>query len=543
MKKIMRFAFPYMRKSIKGLLWYGFLCMILSVMTMYLPYYSGSFIDLLIDSARKSFILRYIAVLFSIGISLLLLSFLRSYVAVKLTTGIGFDINLDLITKLQRAQISETSKYNTTYLNQRVYQDTNYIAQFIVSSIQMIILNILSIMVAVLYTLNLNPQYIWLYAAVIAAYCGIYILGREKLYNTSMQFKEAQSKYFTKLFEQMENIPFLVRNGINDTFSKKLDSEYRCFFQSLMKSQKVNYAYSGVDGLLSQTINIMIYMLAGFAIIDGMISIGQFTVLLAYSSMIIGAVRFFFSFGQSVQECKASCSRLSDFLAMKEAPNGKERLTKVDTVELADISFSYDGRKEVVSSLNCAFEKGNIYIVTGDNGSGKSTLVDILCGLYSEEQQGKVNINGLDISQIDMIDLRREHIGISEQEPFLFSDSVAFNIDINGKQYDEIVYADLVERLGLDGFIESLPHGIHTNIKESTYNVSGGEKQKISLLRALLKNPDLIILDEPTSALSFEAGEALGKYLREIKKDKIIIVVSHDHRFISICEAKHHISL
>lgn len=137
--------------------------------------------------------------------------------------------------------------------------------------------------------------------------------------------------------------------------------------------------------------------------------------------------------------------------------------------------------------------------------------------------------NGMPISYVNMYDLRKEHIGVSEQEPILFEDTIRYNFEL-GRTVDNNLLLRLFDILDMGSFLSSLPNGMETIIGEKSANLSGGEKQKIALVRALIKNPDVLILDEPTSALDSVCTANLISYLKSIQKDKIIILITHDYR-------------
>jgi len=134
-----------------------------------------------------------------------------------------------------------------------------------------------------------------------------------------------------------------------------------------------------------------------------------------------------------------------------------------------------------------------------------------------------------------MYEIKLRCIGVTEQEPILIADTLLNNITFGQKYSNDRLY-ELIEILNLDNYISSLDNGLETIINEKSSNISGGEKQKISILRELLKNPEVLIFDEPTSALDSLSKIKLINYLQEIKTDKIIIIISHDEIIKNICD-------
>ncbi|WP_446899819.1 ATP-binding cassette domain-containing protein [Clostridium sp. LBM24168] len=158
--------------------------------------------------------------------------------------------------------------------------------------------------------------------------------------------------------------------------------------------------------------------------------------------------------------------------------------------------------------FNCNFGLGKIYCIVGENGCGKSTLINIITGLLYN-YSGDVYYNGKNIKDIDMYSLRKENIAVTEQEPRCKILNIYYFIDNQSKKFDEMV-------------------------NEKSNNISGGEKQKISLIRTFIKNSNVIILDEPTSALDKNTVGSLKEVLVNIKRHKIIIFVTHEDNILSI---------
>lgn len=190
--------------------------------------------------------------------------------------------------------------------------------------------------------------------------------------------------------------------------------------------------------------------------------------------------------------------------------------------------------KKIYDCFTTKLKKGNVYIILGENGAGKSTLVDIIMGLHTDNLAGNIKINGFNINELDMKYLRKNNIALAEQEPFLFEESILNNIILDNDNYDKNKLEELLNYFNLSAVINKLPNGINSILYENTINLSGGEKQKLSLIRTFLKNTDLIILDEPTNALDVFTKEKLVKYLDSLKKDRIIVIITHDRELFDI---------
>lgn len=184
--------------------------------------------------------------------------------------------------------------------------------------------------------------------------------------------------------------------------------------------------------------------------------------------------------------------------------------------------------------VNCYLTRGHIYILQGPNGAGKSTFIELLTGLHMGNYTGDIRYNGVSIERLDMYSLRKTAIGISEQEPNMIADSLWYNVSLTDTipcRLPEALEA-LSQAMGLSSFITTLAQGWQTPVNQEGVKLSGGEKQKLALLRTLLKDTDVMIFDEPTSALDKASTQAFRTYLTSIQQDKVILVITHDSTFI-----------
>ncbi len=536
MKQIFKFCGKYLNEKRRKLILYILICIFSSMTTVVFPYISGSFIDQLVQATDTSFLGRYIIIFVSFSIAGLALGYVSSRLYMKLQTQIAFRLNADAIKHIQNLSPGFTQGRDTAYLNQRINNDSNALIIFCIGVLQQIVINAVMVIapLALIFSFNI---YLGIVLIILnALYFLSYTVFKKPLFKVSYEYKEEQSRYFGKLNEQLFNVKFIQLHGVGNGFLKRLTYVFEILLNKALRYQKTNYLFSSVDKVIMTVANVLVFLFGGISVINGSLSVGYFAIISSYFSMMMSATRYFFTLGQSVQENAVSYNRLRDIFEVNEQSNGEGVPKGIDRIEARNLTFSY-GDSCVLHDCSVTFKKGNMYALTGENGSGKSTLINVLVGLYMDEFTGEVFYNHERISLLDMREVRRRYIGISEQEPMLLPDTLRYNIILDEQaELDEERFYELCGYLCLEELIESLPNGLDTIINEKSSNLSGGEKQKIALLRALMKSPDVLILDEPTSALDRVSRKRLGEYLQSLKKEKIIIIATHDKEFIEFCD-------
>ncbi len=202
-------------------------------------------------------------------------------------------------------------------------------------------------------------------------------------------------------------------------------------------------------------------------------------------------------------------------------------------INISDVSFSYDKKKYIFKSLNLEIVKDKTIYIEGENGSGKSTLVDLISGMLSPIT-GRVLFNNQNIQNFK--EEWQNQIGYVSQTYFLINSSIKDNIIFGRKNISEEKLKNIIKTVELETLIDSLPEGIETKVGNLGGKLSGGQKQRIVIARALINNPNIIILDEATNALDNETEENLLKILNKIKIGKIIIFIAHSEKIKNFCD-------
>lgn len=535
MKDILLFCSKYMKAQRNKLSLYILLCIFLGLFSLATPYISGDFVDYLISGHSIKNLLQYCFIYFSIAFTSVILGYVNNRLYISLQTRMGFELNRDVIFHIQHLPLSYIETQDSAYQNQRVNNDSNALTTFCISIIQSIVINLVTIILSFAVVCSFDLVIALSLFALIPCYFAIFQVTKKRLYESSFSFKEQQSEFFSKLFDQLSHIKQLKLNAICTEFILRLNYSFERVLQSALRYQKISYIFTGLDSIILSIAHVFLFIYGGIQVLNGSLSVGQFTIISSYFGIMLTSTRYFFSLGKNVQDNMVAYNRLKQIMSISPDQTGITEISSITKISAQNITKAF-GEKRILDSLSIEFHKGNIYVIKGANGSGKTTLINALLGLYIDECPKCVMYNDQPVENVNLRKAYRQSIGIVEQEPVLFEDSIEFNITLGAPIQDKELEF-YIHLLGLDGFINNLPNKLLTLIGENASNISGGEKQKICLVRALLKDPDVLVLDEPTSALDAVSAENLKEHLVTIKKEKIIIIVTHDNSFNSIADS------
>ena len=536
MLNILKWCKPYFAKYKKSMFFYVLFLLLVTITSIIMPYIAGDFIDSLVNARDTSFLRKYIAIFIIIGILNCIAGYVveRLYCIMQMKT--SHAISSDAIHHVQNVTSNYIEGKDAVFVNRQIDNDANMISMFCLNVPVNVIVNIFTVVLPLILVSKIEFCLGIAMVLLNCIYFLIYIILRRPMYNASYALSEEQSAYFARLNEQLCNIKFIQIHGLTKRFILRLEESLKIVLEKLLKHQRIRYAFSSSDSTLKTIANIIVFAVGGAAVVKRNISIGQFTILLSYFSMSIGATQYFFTLGESIQENKVSCDRLQEIFDVVVQTNGSEIINDIEEIKCRTLSFGYDSN-DLISNFEFQFKKGNVYAIAGENGTGKSTLLNLILGIYADEYSGSIEYNGVCISKLNMQYIRDNMVGVSEQEPMLLPETLKFNITLDDLQtidYNE--FMKICSVLNLDTFFASLPEGLDTTINEKSSNISGGEKQKLSILRALLKKPYLLVLDEPTSALDKLSKQNLCNYLKEISVNMITIISTHDKELLDICD-------
>ena len=457
--------------------------------------------------------------------------FASSAVMIPLRTGVVRDIRIMVYSKVMSLPLGFFSEERKGDIIARMSGDVGEVENSITSSLDMLIKNPILI---VMYfgTLIITSWQLTLFTLLVVPGMG-WIMGKvgKKLKRQSLEAQAKWSDTMSQLEETLGGLriikAFIAEQKMINRFTE-CSNEFRDATNRVAMRQALAHPMSEFLGTL---LIVVVLWFGGSLILGNHSSIDAptfiFYMVILYS--VINPLKEFSKAGYNIPKGLASMERVDKILKAEnkivEIPNPKPLNGLEEQVEFKDVSFSYDGKKEVLQHINLTVPKGKTVALVGQSGSGKSTLVDLL-PRYHDVQEGTITIDGVNIKDVRISDLR-SLIGNVNQEAILFNDTFFNNIafGVENATMEQVIEAAKIANA--HDFIMEKEDGYHTNIGDRGSKLSGGQRQRISIARAILKNPPILILDEATSALDTESERLVQEALERLMKTRTTIAIAH----------------
>ena len=459
-----------------------------------------------------------------------------SAIMIPLRTGVVRDIRVMVYSKVMHLPLGFFSEERKGDIIARMSGDVGEIENSITSSLDMLLKNPILIL---LYfsTLIVTSWQLTLFTVLVLPGMG-WLMGKvgKKLKRKSLEAQGKWSDTMSQLEETLGGLriikAFIAEDKMVDRF-KQCSDELRDATNKVAIRQSLAHPMSEFLGTL---LIVLVLWFGGLLILGDGTSMEAstfiFYMVILYS--IINPLKDFAKAGYNIPKGLASMERVDKILKaenpIKEPVNPLPLHGMNDRIEFKDLSFSYDGKREVLKHVNLMVPKGQTIALVGQSGSGKSTLVDLL-PRYHDVQLGEITIDGVNIKNFRIHDLRAL-IGNVNQEAILFNDTFFNNIafGVENATMEQVVEAAKIANA--HDFIMETELGYQTNIGDRGGKLSGGQRQRISIARAILKDAPVILLDEATASLDVENETAVQAALSGLIKDKTVLIIAHRMRTV-----------
>ncbi len=481
---------------------------------------------------------------------MLILGVLQGTMTAHIAPRVVGTIRNEVFEAMAKLSISFFSRRQTGGLMTRVCGDANEISHFFIDGFPYFFINVLSITVTIVVMFILNP----VLAAVSVALMPILFIMSYKMLPNLWHFYGKRHRAGRRMNSQVNEsltgarvVKAFGREKQEISRFEKNNVRVRNAELDLVKYDNRFYAlYYAVE----DTISFLVWAVGGAFMISafmtgkpGTVSLGLLLTFSSYVGQLKGPIEFMSHTLRWYTNCMNSAQRIFEIIdavpEVKEVPNPYRPLRMRGEIELKNVTFGYEPHKPVLKDISFHINEGEVFGIVGRSGSGKSTLVNLISRLYDTEE-GEVFVDGVNVREYGFKELRK-NVAMVSQETYIFMGTVAENIAYArpNATRKEIISAAI--QASAHDFICKMPEGYDTLLGHSGRSLSGGEKQRISIARAILANPKILILDEATSAVDTETELAIQNSLEKLEKGRTVISIAH--RLSTLRNATHLIVL
>lgn len=442
---------------------------------------------------------------------------------------IEHDLRSEIFAHYEKLHLAFYKKNNTGDLMARVTEDVSKVRMYIGPAV-MYGINLIFLMVMVIYFMIQVNLELTLYSLLPLPVLSFSIYYVTSIINKRSEAIQRQLSVINSLAQEVYSGVRVVKSYVQeDAMGKYFADEAEKFKNKSLRMVSVDAYFRPLMVILIGLSTIIAVYVGGLLLIDGKISAGNIAEFIIYINMLTWPVASIGWVASIIQQSAASQKRINEFLKTKPEILVDKSIPSIDiqgNIAFENVSFVYpDTNIQALKNINFKINKGEKLAIVGRTGSGKTTIADLLLRMY-DVSEGKILIDGTDIRKLNLSALRKQ-TGYVPQDVFLFSDSVANNIAFGTPDTERQRIEDYAKYASVYNDIITLSDGFDTQIGERGVTLSGGQKQRISIARALIKEPQIIIMDDCLSAVDNKTEAEISLYLKQVCRDKTTIIITN----------------
>jgi len=533
-RRILTYILPYWRRLTLVLA----LSLVSTLLGLAQPYIT----KLLIDEALLRKNMQALATVAGLMVVVTVLGFAMniasSYRYVAVSAAVLFDMRLAVYRHLQRLSPRFYTRTKLGEIVSRLNNDISEVQRVAADTLLAAISNVIFLVGSVAIMLMLNWRLFLLSIVLIPVSIITLKHYRARLSNNVQQMRERSADIGSFLIETLMGMRLVVSSNTQEAEVGRFRRKNQSFVDALLSMQLVSFFAGALPGTVLTLSTALVFLYGGKLVIDGAMTIGALVAFMAYHMRLLAPVQNLMGLYTSVTTARVSLNRVFEILDTPIDVNEATAAVAIENVkgdiEFENVSLKYDRETVVLDAVSFKLPAGSLCAIAGPSGVGKSTVADLLLRFY-DPQAGSVRLDGVDLRELRLADLRREVVMV-EQTAFLFNATVAENIRYGRPDAtrEEIIRA--AQAASIDGFIQSLPEGYETQVGERGEALSTGERQRIALARALLRDPAVLVLDEPTASVDPITEQTIAAALRPATKGRTTVVISHRLSLIELAD-------
>ena len=450
-----------------------------------------------------------------------------AYVQNKVIT----NIRIKLFKHINRLSLSFFNKTKSAELSSIFIRDIAAMRVAFSQSLQKLIVEHISILsfIALLFIINVKFALLAITSIPICGYIILKLGGsiRRKSKRSSIQI----AGIMNIIKETINSIKIVKAFNMEKYENKKFEDENKKYFDLIFRQSKLSHLLTPINEMIGLFVGVVLIWFGGIEVLkeNPTMNSEDFIKFILLLFAMMQPIRKLANVNVQFQIGIAAADRVFNVFDQKNEIKEDKDSIEINgfksQIIFDDVCFKYDNDKNILKNIDAEIKKGEITAIVGPSGSGKSTFVDLIPRFYDVDE-GNILIDDINIKKIKLNSLYKL-IGIVTQQTILFNDTIKNNIIYGKSKTTEAEILDAIKIANLTEFIKKLPNGLDTIVGENGVKLSGGEKQRISIARAILKNPEILILDEATASLDSESERKVHKAIDNIIKNRTVIIIAH----------------
>lgn len=513
------------------------LSMILTSIGIITSFYYQVLMDNIVPSLSIEMLNYVSAITLSLFLVQICLNFFRGLLIVKLEQNIDIPIMLGYYNHALILPMKFYSMRDTGEIISR-FNDASSIRDIVSEASLTIMMDTIMAVVGAVVLFNSNRLLFLISVVMLILYGIIVFVYNKPIKKINRKIMEMNSKVTSQFVETINGIETIKAFNQEDNEKEKTDKLYKKFLKKVFNGGVLSLSQQTITMFVAVVGELVILWVGVAYVIKGELTLGELITFNALLGYFIEPIKNLFNLQPSIQTAVVAADRLGEILDITPEYNYEhEQLNdkiKFDKISISNLDFRYGTRELVLKDINLEICRGEKIAFVGESGSGKTTLANLLVRLY-EQEKGSIKLDSIDIREFSIKQIR-DNISYISQNTFLFSGTIRENLLFGNSDVSDDDISQVCKICELEEYINSLPLKFNTRIEENGKNLSGGQKQRLAIARALLKKPEILIMDEATSNLDYVTERSIEKTINNFSKNMTTIIIAHRLSTIKDCD-------
>jgi ABC-type multidrug transport system fused ATPase/permease subunit/pSer/pThr/pTyr-binding forkhead associated (FHA) protein len=497
--------------------------------TLALPFSFKYLFDTVLPEGRTRTLVLFVAVLFGIFLLNALVGMRRAYASSWVNQRILLGLQQRMFDRLQRLSHRFYGRAKVGDLMSRLSQDLDTVNEAMTAVLTQGIFLVVQGVGAAIAAVYLSPLLGALVLVVVPLFAVSYILLLSRLQRASLAVQTRFGEVLTTTQENLSAHQVIKAFGLEERAVSTYRARLAALFRSILRLVVLGSLFEASIGMAITLGQLLVLGVGGYLVIQGDLTLGTLVAFVGLMPSLFQPITQLATVGQTVQRATGAMERVLEVL---DEPIEIEHREEADElrplsreIRFERVTFGYDPDRTILSGLDLFIPAGSHTAIVGPSGSGKSTVVNLLLRFWDPDE-GRILFDGRDIRDVALTSLRGQ-IGLVFQETFIFDTTLRENIAIGRAGASDAEVAEAARAARLDSYVESLPAGFDTVLGERGVRMSGGQRQRLAIARALLRDPSILVLDEATSALDAQTENEILETLVVLAKGRTTISITH----------------